>query len=136
MDGVDGTIKNFIFCKVKSGCLAVHTPFGFHQVVLKYVPPIKSIYLAENDVLEWPENVNSEGKPIAETLQIPKVERCEEKGVYGLKFFYLADDEKSFFTQWYANGKDVIVCGHKNSNVDIDHCTSCFGKSSHDRYEE
>ena len=27
------------------------------------------------------------------------------KGIYGLKFFYLAEDEKSFLTQWYANGK-------------------------------
>ena len=31
------------------------------------------------------------------------------KGVYGLKFFYQAEDEKSFFTQWYPNGNNVIV---------------------------
>ena len=31
------------------------------------------------------------------------------KGVYGLNFFYLAEDEKPFFTQWYANGKGVTV---------------------------
>ena len=39
------------------------------------------------------------------------------KGVYSLKFFYLDEDEKSFFTQWYANGKDVIVCEHENSEM-------------------
>ena len=40
------------------------------------------------------------------------------KGVYGLKFFYQADDKKSFFTQWCAHGKDVFVCGHENSDKD------------------
>ena len=58
------------------------------------------------------------------------------KGVYGLKFLYLAEYEKSFFTQWYANSKDVIVCGHENSDVDNDHCASCFEKYDHDRNEE
>ena len=31
---------------------------------------------------------------------------------------------------------DVIICGHKHSNVDNDNYVSCFGKSSHDRNEE
>ena len=43
---------------------------------------------------------------------------------------------KPFFTRWYANSKDVIVCGHKNSDVDNNHCPSCFGKYSHDRNED
>ena len=54
------------------------------------------------------------------------------KGVYGLKFFYLAEDEKPFFTQSYANDKDVIVCAHENSFVDNGHCAFSFGKYSHD----
>ena len=49
------------------------------------------------------------------------------KGVYGLK---------PFFTQWHAKRKDVIVSGHKNCDVDNDHCASCFGKYSHDRNEK
>ena len=57
------------------------------------------------------------------------------KGVFGLKFFYLVEDKKPFFTQWYANGKDVIVCERENSNVDNDPCFSCFGKYSHDGNE-
>ena len=32
------------------------------------------------------------------------------KGVYSLKPFYLDKDEKSFFTQGYANGIDVTPC--------------------------
>ena len=31
-----------------------------------------------------------------------------------MKSFYLDEDEKSFFTQWYTNAKDVIVCEHEN----------------------
>ena len=34
---------------------------------------IKCIYFAEYDVLEEPENIDQEAKPIAETLQIHKV---------------------------------------------------------------
>ena len=41
------------------------------------------------------------------------MERFEVKGVYGLKFFYLAEDEQPFYTQWYSNGKDVVICGTK-----------------------
>ena len=48
------------------------------------------------------------------------------KGIYGLKFFYLAEDEKPFFTQWYANGKEVLVCGHDDGEVDINHCAACL----------
>ena len=92
--------------------------------------------MAVNDVLEEPKNVDQGAKPIAQIFQIHKVERCEVKGVYGLKFFYLAEDEKPFFRQLHTNSKDVIVCGHKNSNVDIDHCAFCFGKCSHDGNEE
>ena len=58
------------------------------------------------------------------------------KGVYGLKFFYLAENKKLFFTQSYTNGKNVIVCGHENSNADNDHCASCYGKYSHNKKEE
>ena len=57
------------------------------------------------------------------------------KGVYSLQFFYLAEDEKLFFTQWYANGKDITVCGHENSDIGNDHCPFCFGKYSHDGNE-
>ena len=51
---------------------------------------------------------------------------------YGLKFFYLAENVKSFSTHWYANDKDVIFCGNKNSDLDNDYCDSCFRKYSHD----
>ena len=46
----------------------------------------------------------------------------EVKGVYGLTFFYLAEDEQTFYTQWYSNGKDVVICVHEIADVDDSHC--------------
>ena len=34
---------------------------------------------------------------------------------YGLKLLYLVKEENPLFTECYANGKDVIVCGHDMS---------------------
>ena len=90
--------------------------------------------MAENDVIEESESTEQEAKPIAETLQIQKVERCEVKEVHDLESFYLPEDEKLFFT-CYANGKDVIVCEDENPDVDINNCSSCFGKYTPDRNE-
>ena len=118
MDGVGGTVKNVVFRKVKSGFLTIYTPFQFYQAVTEYVSSIKCVYLSEEDVLEEPDNMDQESKPIGKTLRIHKVERCEVKGVYGLKFSYLAEDNKPFFTRWYAIGKDVVVCGHEDSKAD------------------
>ena len=69
--------------------------------------------------------MEQESIPIRETLKIHKIERSEIKGIYRLKLFYLAEDEKPFFTQWYAHGKDVLVCGH-DGKVGTNHCAACF----------
>ena len=87
MDGVEGTVKNIIFCKVKSGFVTIDSPFEFHQAILKFVPSIKSVYLPDTDVLNEPENIEQESKKIPETLQVHHVERFEVKWVYGLKVF-------------------------------------------------
>ena len=50
----------------------------------------------------------------------------EMKGVYALKFLKLAEDHEPFHTQWYAIGKDVVICGHEDSGFDNNHCASCF----------
>ena len=52
-----------------------------------------------------------------------------------MKFFYLDEDEKSFFTQWYANGEDVIACGHENSDVANAHCAFRFENYSENENE-
>ena len=122
MDGVGGTLKNIIFDKVKSGFVTIDSPFEFHQAILTFVPSIKSVYLPETDVLNEPENIEQESKKIPETPKVHHVERFEVKGVYGLKVFYLAEDEKPFYTQRYSNEKDVVICGHEIADVDDNHC--------------
>jgi len=58
------------------------------------------------------------------------------KGVYALKFFYLAEHEKPFHTQWYANGKDVVICGHKSSDYDDNHCAACLEEYKEEKNKE
>ena len=99
MDGVGGPVKNVVLQKVKSGFLTIDSPFEFYQAVKNYVPAIKCVYVSNEDVFEEPENMEQESIPIRETLKIHKIERSDMKGIYGLKFFYLAEDEKPFFTQ-------------------------------------
>ena len=125
MVGVDGTVKNIIFRKVKLGFVTINTPLEFRQAVLKFVPSIHSVYLADADVLSKSENTEQESKKIPETLTIHDIERFQMKGVYALKFFHLAEDEQPFYTQWYANGKDVMICRHESSEFDDNHCASC-----------
>ena len=134
MDGVGGPVKNVVLQKVKSGFLTIDSPFEFYQAVKNYVPAIKCVYVSNEDVFEEPENMEQESIPIRETLKIHKIERSEMKGIYGLNFFYLAEDEKPFFTQWYANGKDVLVCGHDDGEVDTNHCAACLVE--YDKAEE
>ena len=119
MDGVGRTVKNVVFRKVKSGFLAIDSAFEFYQAVKNYVPAIKYIYVSNE-----PENMEQESIPIRESLKIHKIERSEMKGIYRLNFFYLAEDKKPFFTQWYANGKDVLVCGYDDGEVDTNHCAA------------
>ena len=48
---LEGTVKNIIFRKVRSGFVTIDSPFEFHQAILKVVPSIKSVYLPDTDVL-------------------------------------------------------------------------------------
>ena len=45
MDGVDGTVKNVIFRKVKSGKVVIYSPQEFAEAVNKFVPTIRAVYL-------------------------------------------------------------------------------------------
>ena len=131
MDGVSGTVKNIIFRKVKSGFVTINAPLEFHQTVLKFVSSIHSVYLADTDVLSEPENIEKESKKIPEILTVHHIERFQMKGIYALKFFHLAEDEQPFYTQWYANGKDVVICGHESSEFDGNHSAS-----GHEEYQQ
>ena len=123
---LEGSWKTSSVRKVKSGFVTIDSPFEFHQAIVKFVTWIKSVYLPDTDVLNEPENIEQESKKIPETLKVHHVERFEVKGVYGLKIFYLAEDEQPFYTQWYSNGKDVVICGHEIADVDDNHCALCL----------
>lgn len=82
--------------------------------------------MSADDVLVEPENINQEAKKIDGTLKIHHIERFQVKGVFGLKFYNLAEDSNPFHTEWYANGKDVVICGHETAYIDNNHCASCF----------
>ena len=69
--------------------------------------------------------MEQESIPIRETLKTHKIERSGMKGIHGLRFFYMAEDEKPFFTQWYAKGKYILVRGHDDGEVDTNHCVAC-----------
>ena len=119
-------MKNIIFRKVKSGFVTIDSPFEFHQAILKFVPSIKGFYLPDTDVLNEPENIEQKSKNTPETLKVNHVESFEVKGVYGLNLFYLAEDEQPFYTQWYSQGKDAVICGHEIADVDGNHCALCL----------
>ena len=73
MDGVDGTAKNVVFRKAKSGFLTIDSPFEFYQSVKNYVPAIKCVYVSNENVFEEPENMEQESIKIRETLKIHKL---------------------------------------------------------------
>ena len=114
--------------------MTINSPFEFYQAVKNHVPAIKCVYVSIEDIFEEPENMEQESIPIRETLKSHKIERSEMKGIYGLKYFYLAEDEKPFFIQWYANGKDVLICVHDDGEVDTNHCAAC--SVEYDKAEE
>ena len=126
MDSVGSTVRNITFHKVKLDFVMIDSPFEFHKVILKFASSIKSVYLPHSNVLNEPENIEQESKKIPETLKVHHVEKFEVKGVYGLKSFYLLEDEEPFYSQWYSNGKDFVVCGHEIVDVDVNHCALCL----------
>ena len=79
--------------------MTIDSPFEFHQAVKNYVAAITCVYVSNEDVFKELENIEPESIPIRET------ERSEMKRIYGLKFSYLAQDEKPFFTQRFAMEK-------------------------------
>ena len=69
MDGVDATIKNVIFRKVKSSQIVVHTPKEFSDAAMKFVPSIITVYLPGSDEVAESESIH-QAPSIPETLSI------------------------------------------------------------------
>lgn len=56
MNGIGGTVKNDIFRKIKSGKLVVYSQVDFSEAVTKFILPIHSVFLPENENIAEPED--------------------------------------------------------------------------------
>ena len=70
MDSVTRTIKNLVFCAVKSGKVSVRDPEEFAKASNDVVPSIRSLYMPIEDMFEEPAEVANAPTPIPETLQV------------------------------------------------------------------
>ena len=75
-----------------------------------------------------PEPASIETAPyIKGTLEIQRVVRRKYfQGVIYLEFFRLFSDEDPFYTQYYRNDDDPIVCGHRSFDEGPINCTNYF----------
>ena len=136
MDGVDGTIKNQVFQKVKFGRLSISTSNKFSDAGQKLVPSITSVYLPLSEILEEPGDINEVPK-IPETPQIHKVKRSYNlQGIPVIEFFKLSNEELPYHTHYYGKPTDPDMCGHRGSNVDQTKCGHCFKKWGENEKEE
>ena len=131
MDGVGGTLKNFVYCDVISHKCCIRNAEEFSNYANKVVNGITSIYLSEGERLTEPEDIGNSPK-ILETLSIHKLVRgFNENAVCFIKFFKLANEDKPFYTQCYRKEEDPEVCGHESLPLvyDVDQtCAFCKGK--------
>ena len=75
----------------------IHTSFEFHQSVLKYLLVIKSIYFDGNMFMKILKVlIKKQNQSLKHLKSIKLKDEGKVKGVYGMKFFYLADDENPF----------------------------------------
>ena len=83
----------------------------------KRVESITTLYLPECKLFLEPNEVTKAPK-IPQTLPVHKFIRHMSKNVMVcLQFFYLASDQKFFFTQYHQNEGDPEICGHEGMDV-------------------
>ena len=126
MDGIGGTIKNKVFQEVKSGRIVVTIPEDFARHARKLIESVTTLYLPTKEILPEPASV-SDAPYIKGTLDVHRIIRRKNiQGVMYLEFYRLSSDEVPFFTQYYRNDDDPIVCGHQSFNDGPNKCASCF----------
>ena len=85
----------------------------FAEYANKTISGITSIYMPISELLTEPDNIEYAPK-IPETLSIHKVTRSfNEDNVCFIDFFRVANDDDTFFTQFYRKDDDLVVCGHE-----------------------
>ena len=74
MDGVGGTIKNQVLKEVKFRRLSISALKEFAEFAQKLIPPIMSLYLPVNSILDEPEDI-ANAPAIPDTFQIRRLKR-------------------------------------------------------------
>ena len=119
----DGTIKNAILWKVKSGQIVVHTPKEFSDAAMKFVPSFITVHLPKSDEIVEPESIQ-QAPSIPETHSIHKfAQQVNDRGDCIIEFFKTVVDQEAFRTQWYKKTSDD-ACGHKKSNKSDSECST------------
>ena len=129
MDGVGRIIKNQVYKEVKSSRLVIDTPQEFSMAAQTLVPPITTIYVPKNETIQEPNEM--ENTPvIPKIFQIQKVVRkFNSQGVACIEFYNLPNESKPYFTQYYRNECDQVVCEHEEDKyVDENTCAHCSGR--------
>ena len=89
----------------------IYSPLEFSEAVAKFVPPIHSVNLPENENIVEPEDT-SEAREIDQMLKIHKLERkCSLNGDTCINFFKIANDEDPFQVKWYGGDENEMCQG-------------------------
>ena len=118
--------SHLVFQEVKSGRIVVTSPKDFASHASKQVESVTTLYLPTKEILPEPMSV-SDAPYIKGTLDVHRIIRRKNiQGVMYLEFYRLSSDEVPFFTQYYRNDDDPIVCGHQSFNDGLNKCANCF----------
>ena len=75
MDGMGGTIKNVVFCQVKSDQIIINSAKDFCKTVNQFCPSITTLFQKSDVILSEPSDIE-EAPIITGTLKIHKFTRC------------------------------------------------------------
>ena len=126
MDGIDGTIKNVVYQKVKTGKVIVNSAEELHEATNKFIPSVKSLF--QTELLKEPADIESAPK-IPDTLKIHKWSRnTSVSGECEISFFYLSNDQAPFTKQTYQTR---LRCDHEEKYFESlamlkNTCAKCF----------
>ena len=120
MDGIEGTVKNTVFCKVLSGQVVIGSPEEFVQYA-NQICQNDSIYLPTAEIPDKPEDVQYSSS-IPDTLNTHRVVRgLSKRKIPHLKFYYKSTDPEPHYTQWYGP-----KCGHVKNGQEENTCAFCL----------
>ena len=134
MDGAGGRIKQVVYGLVKSRHININTAEEFAVEASMGVPPIKSLYLSQEDEIIEPSFVKNT-PAIKGTLDVHYIKPDYNlENVCFLKFYYLSDDKELFHTQYYPR-LNTLVCNYERESDEVNenlcgHCQKVYDEDS------